>query len=471
MYCGIDFGSSNSAVGVFKDNKISFVPLEDDGSVLLPSTIYFAQEDLQIAEISESEVARLVAEEKRNQNRADNTSKKLSDAQIENQVRSLLRREAFARAETLAQTQNATDLMKRTQQRFYGKTAIEYHMEYPLSGSFIKSPKVFLGSDITSSQLAFFESIVGDVFKHILHKTEKYSGQKVSQAVIGRPIKYHGNRGEAGNKQAMEIMQKAAKTAGLSDIVFMFEPLAAALSYENQLQHDETILVIDIGGGTTDCSVVNVGPSFRQNLHRENDLLAYAGDRIGGIDIDVSLGWSEIMPHLGKDTKELHLKAYDAISINDIPRQQAFYKTFSVPVRNEDRDVIFNRLYKVYKEQLTYRLAHSAEQAKIELSQHERITLPLGYVEDALNIEISRLALQESIEICLNKITKIIKEAINASSSKIETVYITGGSANSPVVQNAIKSVLGKDIALKSGNMFESVTAGLATYAKTYFGS
>lgn len=305
---------------------------------------------------------------------------------------------------------------------------------------------------------------------NMIEKTSALHGKSITQAVIGRPIQYHGNRGEAGNEQAIEIMQKAASRAGLKDVVFMYEPLAAALDYEKNLCSDQTILVVDVGGGTTDCSVVKVGPSRRDKIRRERDLLGFAGDRIGGIDMDISLGWSEMMPYLGKDTRRYHLKALDAISVNNIPRQNSFYSNFDRYYHDDGTELVAQRLYKVFKEHLTERLAHSAELAKIALSDKQSITLPLKYIEPGLQIMISRQSLREAIDRDLSKISNVIREAIKLGSSKLDAIYITGGAALSPVVLNSIKAVVNNKIPIITGNMYESVTIGLTNFASVYFG-
>lgn len=124
---------------------------------------------------------------------------------------------------------------------------------------------------------------------NIKQQAEADLQQDILQAVIGRPVNFQGIGGEKANQQAESILLKAAKRAGFKDIEFQFEPVAAGLEYESTLTKDSTVLVVDIGGGTTDCSLIEMGPSWRNRDDRRASLLAHSGCRVGGNDLDIHL--------------------------------------------------------------------------------------------------------------------------------------------------------------------------------------
>ncbi|MEN1443611.1 rod shape-determining protein, partial [Pseudomonas aeruginosa] len=105
--------------------------------------------------------------------------------------------------------------------------------------------------------------------------------------------------GDEANTQAQGILERAAKRAGFKDVVFQYEPVAAGLDYEATLQEEKRVLVVDIGGGTTDCSLLLMGPQWRARLDREASLLGHSGCRIGGNDLDIALAFKNLMPLLG----------------------------------------------------------------------------------------------------------------------------------------------------------------------------
>ena len=417
MHCGIDYGTSNSSLGVVKSGQVLQAQLEP-GSVYLPSAIYRA----------------------------------FSEHELNEDIASLTIRQQLGNAQGL----------------LYGTEAIENYIRHPGDGLFMKSPKVFLGSDLNKDQMDFFEVVIARMMTHILTQARAFYGYDLKQAVIGRPIRYHGIRGEAGDKQALAIMEHAAAEAGLQDIVFMYEPLAAALDYEQGLTEDEVLLVVDVGGGTTDCSVVKVGPSYREKRERSDDLLAYSGNRIGGVDLDINLGWHNIMPLFGRGTDELHHKAFDAISVSSIPSQQAFYSRFEMPVHGK-ASLERERLYKVWLDKLSSHLVRSAELAKIALSEVDAHVLPLGYVEDGLQVPVTRDDFREAIARSTEKIHQVIEDARQASEARIDKIYLTGGSAVSPVIQQVIRNVVGDAVPFVSGNMHGSVACGLSVFASKYF--
>lgn len=94
---------------------------------------------------------------------------------------------------------------------------------------------------------------------NIKRNAEQDAGQIITDTVIGRPVNFHGRDSEAANRQVEEILRKAATRAGFKNIEFQFEPVAAGLEYEASLTENKTILVVDIGGGTTDCSLIEMG--------------------------------------------------------------------------------------------------------------------------------------------------------------------------------------------------------------------
>ncbi len=96
---------------------------------------------------------------------------------------------------------------------------------------------------------------------HIKLQAESQLPEQIDQAVIGRPINFQGLGGDEANAQAQGILERAAHRAGFRDVVFQFEPVAAGLDFEATLSEEKRVLVVDIGGGTTDCSLLLMGRS------------------------------------------------------------------------------------------------------------------------------------------------------------------------------------------------------------------
>lgn len=166
---------------------------------------------------------------------------------------------------------------------------------------------------------------------NIKRQAEAAVQSDIEKAVIGRPINFQGIGGDKANQQAESILRQAASRAGFSQIEFQYEPVAAGLDYESQLEKDQNVLVVDIGGGTTDCSLITMGPGWKNRDDRTSGLLAHSGCRIGGNDLDIYLAFEQLMPMLGKGSKtqrgiDMPINQFwNPIAINNVAAQSDFY--------------------------------------------------------------------------------------------------------------------------------------------------
>jgi hypothetical chaperone protein len=256
------------------------------------------------------------------------------------------------------------------------------------------------------------------------------------------------------------------------------EPVAAAYDYERRLSEDRLVLILDLGGGTTDCSMIKIGPSYRHLQDRESCILSHTGKRIGGIDLDNKLALMSLMPHFGKNamlTNGLPVPNNlfrQAVSVNDVAAQ----KDFNLPRTGKElieycritKDSNLRRLKTLRDKKLGLRVSRSAELAKILLSDKTSIDLSLDYIEHNLNIPIHRTELNDAIADELNKFEHLMQEAITQAGAKPDVLYVTGGTAMSPVIQEWINAVF-PDLEIVIGDHFGSVTSGLVTQAERLF--
>ena len=238
------------------------------------------------------------------------------------------------------------------------------------------------------------------------------------------------------------------------------------------------MLVVDIGGGTTDCSVLLMGPQWRDRADRQQSLLGHSGCRVGGNDLDIMLAFKQLMPlfGLGGETgKGIALPAlpyWNAVATNDVPAQNDLQRrqrpraARSDPRRGGAEKV--KRLLKVYQQRLSYRLVRAAEKSKIALSGQTAISAPLSFVQADLAESISQDQLADAISQPLMRIQEQVSAALASSQTAPQVIYLTGGSARSPLLRAALQQQL-PGIPIVGGNDFGSVTAGLARWAQTLF--
>ncbi|QQX78599.1 molecular chaperone [Shewanella sp. KX20019] len=455
MFVGFDYGSANCAIGIMQDEEVRIVPLSG-GAKYLTSTLYAMDREL----IAEEVLKQLPAEQK-----AHYTL--LRSAQLS--------RAAFARREL--------DLLPHEQAVFVGEAAVDAYLEMPDEGFYVRSPKSFLGATgLRENQIALFEDIVTLMMMHIKGAAEKnmsVTGCQITHAVIGRPVNFQGIGGEQSNQQAEAILSLAAKRAGFIDVDFLFEPLAAGMDYEASLEEDMTVLVVDVGGGTTDCSMVKMGPSHIDNRDRSVDFLGHSGQRVGGNDLDIALSMAAFMPHLGLGSlmvNKLPVPSkpfWNAVAVNDISAQRDFATLNSKRLiedlaKEAQQPELINRLLKVQQHQLGYKLVRSAEQSKIALSNEDSIDTQLEYVDAGLHAKVTEADFESAITIPLSKVESLMREALNSSGVKPDRIYVTGGTARSPAIYKRISGLF-PDIPIVVGDHFGSVTAGLTRWAQRVF--
>ncbi len=250
-YLAVDFGTSNCAAGFMLNQQPHLLALEQDGSRYLSSALYI----------------------ERQRDPED------EDAYLSASLTRLL-------------AQNSTVLV--------GKAAHERYSMDPLGGVFIRSPKSMLGSRLTPAQTEIYTQVATLLLGRIKQGAELKLGHQVERVLIGRPIHFQGIDLALGDERALAILNQAASRVGFKDVDFAYEPVAAAIEYERHLTQEQLVLVVDIGGGTSDISLIRLGPEHSQKFDRSSDLLGHSGKRIGGVDMDIKLTIYGLMKLFGR---------------------------------------------------------------------------------------------------------------------------------------------------------------------------
>lgn len=448
MFIGFDYGTANCSVAVMQNGTPRLLPLEN-GSPYLSSMLCAPTREAVSEWLWRHHQVQVMGE----------------GAQL------LKRAISFNREEDID--------IERDSVRF-GQNALSHYMDDPEEVWFVKSPKSFLGAvGLKPQQIAFFEDLVCAMMLHIRHQAEREVGTDITQAVIGRPIHFQSIGGDAADKQAQQILEHAARRAGFQEIAFQFEPVAAGLDFEATLQQETRVLVVDIGGGTTDCSMLLMGPAWHRQRERQASLLGHSGCRTGGNDLDIQLAFKQFMPLLGMNgmtEKGIALPTlpwWNAVAINDVPAQSAFYSTacralINEMVRDAREPQQVKRLFSVWQQRLSYRLVQQAEVGKIALSNQSTTHAVLDFIEQGLGTSINSEALVQAIAQPVSQIQQQIHQALADSDTHPDVVYLTGGSARSPMLRAAVQQAL-PGIEIKGGDDFGSVTAGLARWAELLF--
>ena len=389
-----------------------------------------------------------------------------------------MQREASEEAEEKYWNQTFFSAMAEGKYFVFGREAINMYAEDPMGGFFMRSPKSFLATELKTEYRNTFVKIVEKILAHIKSQAEKSLDQKFNGIVLGRPINYHGTRGSAGNDDALEIMRRAAANAGFDDVRFFFEPVAAALSIKSHSIDSAINLIVDVGGGTTDCSLIKY-----ENIDTEDtvfNVLKSGGTRVGGTDFDQVVAWSLLMPYFGKGSflsSGLPLPTgilYDAIATRDLPAQIRFRKAeyeINDLVRQASDKKLLQRFEQLYKFQAQHKLLLEAERVKILLSSNLTVSINLSFIENDLRPEVDAEQFDKAVEPPIRQVLDEVRKVTKEASENPEVVYVTGGMSQSPTLMEALTNEFNGIAQIRVLDSLSAVGSGLGIVSRGLTGN
>lgn len=365
-----------------------------------------------------------------------------------------------------------------------GPEGIERYLAAETKGRLIQSLKSFLssrnlqGTEIFGRRI-MLEDLIARILRDLREKAERQFGIAIHSAVVGRPIRFVGGETEADNAFAEDRLRLAFQNAGYEFVEFELEPVAAAHYYESTLDHDELILIGDFGGGTSDFSLIHVGPTIRQRGRKATDLLGNAGIGVAGDAFDSKIIRQLVSPALGAGTEMRsidkllpvpgwvysklerwhHLSLLRAKEVTDMLK--------SVHAQALEPKKIAALLYLI-QEDLGYHLHRAVQKAKLELSG--KPTAIFAFLEGSVELKalVPRPSLERWISEELRQIEGCVDSLLFSSGVKpteVDMVFLTGGSSFVPAVRRIFETRFGAE-RIRAGNEFTSVARGLALKAR-----
>ena len=367
----------------------------------------------------------------------------------------------------------------------YGRRAMQDYTDGG-PGRLMRSLKSILGQALfhektrLQRQFLALSDVLGLFVKHLKAKAERFADEELDRVVMGRPVHFVDGDEEA-DRRAQADLEDAVRKIGFREIAFQYEPIAAALEYEQGVTREEIVLIVDIGGGTADFSVVRVSPKRVKTVDRASDILANCGVRVGGTDFDRMVSLRHVMPEFGSQSTfgEKRLAMPHAIyhdlstwsRINFLYTRETNAMIRGILPESSDRPKI-DRLLHVLEHHDGHRIVDAVEHAKIELTDATRSQIDLDKVVEGLRLPLSRLQLAKAVAPGVKRIVETISQTIADAGLKtdaVDTVFLTGGSSLMPAVKEAVGKLLGRTD-LASGDMFGAVGKGLGLDAQRRFG-
>jgi len=413
--CGIDFGTSNSAIAAFASGKLSLIPIETTKEEI-PSALFFNLEDDHIS---------------------------------------------------------------------YGHQAINEYME-GYEGRLLRSLKSVLGNSLIKERTQIghqslnFSEIIALFIGHIKNTAEQKLQTSLDSVVMGRPV-YFVDNDQAADKKAEDELKMILINNGFRHVSFEYEPIAAAKNYEKTLNKEELVLVFDIGGGTSDFTLMRLSPQQHGKEDRTGDILANTGIHIGGTNFDKNFNLHTIMPHMGYGGEQIGGLPIPASHYHSLSTWHLINSLYTKKNRSSIRDLytrssdkkLTHRFLHTIENQRGHELAENVEKAKISLTEKKAISMNLNFIENGWNIPVQISQLEKSINNDLDKIIKVAVEAVTKlggiNTQQVDTIFMTGGSTALPGFEERIKHFFPSST-ISHGDRFSSVVTGLGLTAVERYG-
>jgi hypothetical chaperone protein len=375
-----------------------------------------------------------------------------------------------------------------------GPAAIEHYLQADEKGRLIQSLKSHLSSRSLTGTEVFgrrykLEDLIARILTDLRKHAEAQFNRPIRYAMVGRPVRFVGADTPEDDDFAVSRLRQAFTAAGFEHVDFEMEPVAAACAYEATLDHDELILIGDFGGGTSDFSLLRVGPGIRNRGRTPEDLLGNSGLGLAGDAFDARIVRKLVSPALGSNSEARSLNKLLPAVPSWIYANLERWHYLSFLRTNNVREILksahlralepekIQALITLIEEDLGYQLHQSVQQVKFELSRADQAEFRFSDGSPAqsslatpnidLRIPVSRAEFESWIADDLHAIEGSIDTLLQTSCvdpRAVDRVFLTGGSSFVPAVRRIFESRFGAD-RICGGNEFTSVAHGLALRA------
>ncbi|QJQ06334.1 Hsp70 family protein [Undibacterium piscinae] len=421
--CGVDFGTSNSTVGLHRPGQPALLTLEQD-KFTLPSVVFFNADEDEVN---------------------------------------------------------------------YGRAALSSYLA-GYEGRLMRSMKSLLGTSLIDGQTEVqgralpFRQLLAHYIGELKRRGEQSAGQSFTQAVFGRPVHFIDDDRKA-DRIAQDTLEEIARSVGFKDIQFQYEPIAAAIDYESRIHKEELVLIADIGGGTSDFSLLRLSPERSTQIERHNDILGNGGVHIGGTDFDKYLSLTQVMPLLGLGGKlgngtevpsahYFNLATWHTINLLYSQKVAREMQDIYRDANNDDLRTRLERFLHLLDQRDGHWLAIKSEEAKIMLSDQDSISLKLERLRSKTQSQLECVltldqdGFQSAIGHLMDQIAITIQKVMDdagVTAADIDTVFFTGGSSGVRGLRARIAAMV-PDAKRVEGDLFGSIGAGLGLDAHRRFG-
>jgi hypothetical chaperone protein len=437
---GLDFGTSNSGVAVYRAGKVQLLPIDRKNvqPEVVKSLLYITRD--YHASIGQAAIELYY---RHNVNRQRHYVKKWA-GEIDYRGADLhYVRDIFV----------YVDELKPGRLLQYLKTALRK-----------SSPAEYTGTQIFERFYTVGELV--QVYLGLLkQRAEEVLGEPIGGVTLGRPV--HFSASPEQDRRSEETLRKAARAAGFAEVDFELEPVAAALDYERSLTHPQNVLIFDFGGGTLDIAVMRLG---ERSGHK---VLSSGGVDIAGSDFDRAIIEKRMLTHFGleqarhqPDILALIQAVPDWMALPELATPQN-RNVLDKAIRGGLAPVRLKALQALIYNDMAFTFYNRVESAKIALSSQVASAISLEDRDIPVWELYTRSQFEADIQEYEIRVEKVLLDTLSRSGlepGSVDAVVKTGGSSNIPLFTGMLQRIFGAE-KVKESSLFSSVAAGLAIRA------
>lgn len=358
----------------------------------------------------------------------------------------------------------------------FGRQAIHQFKDGE-EGRFMRSLKRILGTRLMGQGTSVngkqkkYETVIADFLKNTKRNVERTQQTEFDTVVMGRPV-YFKDNDEETDQRAQNELERIAKSIGFKEVSFQFEPIAASFAHEQGLTRESLALVVDIGGGTSDFTVMRLSQEKSKQIDRRGDVLANTGTRIGGNDFDKKFCLSSFMSHFGfggtyggKNLPLPNLLFYtmsEWSEIHTLYNRQVLDQARSFYREVKEKEA-FGRFLELLEEESGHQVLDKVEHAKIALSDASQTDVAFDFLDSEFETRVTQDELNQRVQEHIDKIITCSQSCVSLAGIKpedLDLVILTGGTTENPHLRRSVVNAY-PNATLSENGKLASVATGL----------
>jgi hypothetical chaperone protein len=365
---------------------------------------------------------------------------------------------------------------------WFGSAAIDHYTKDGAEGRFIRSVKKYLpAKSFQGTQIAGkvygLEDLISCFLAEMKKRADEFFQKDVTSVVMGKPARF--SMDDEKEALAKSRLQRAAEQAGFKYVELLPEPLAAAFSYRKQVKDEKVLLVVDLGGGTSDFTVIRL----HQGEFKDEDVLAIGGVSVAGDALDGEVMAEIVAPNFGSKIQYQFPMSSNILTMPPILKHKLsspaditlmgktdimdfLAQVKKCNVSDEAKDQL-EQLFALINDNLGFAIFSEIENSKVQVCAEELANFAFEsdeiFVQEKFTFSEFAAVVAKKVESILSSLDETVQNS-GLTFGEIDLICMTGGTSKVPLIRTALLDRFGKE-KISTFKSFHSVIQGLAERA------